>query len=53
MNRRWWDIEQEQVVTEEQLYSEYLNRDSEYADLTFEEYIRISTTAENSTLDRL
>lgn len=58
--RKWRDIEQNEVVTEEQLYEEYLAAKAEdpeneagHRDLSFEDYIRICQTAENGTLEPL
>ena len=58
--RKWRDIEQNEVVTEEQLYEEYLaakagdpENEAGHRDLSFEDYIRICQTAENGTLEPL
>ena len=58
--RKWLDIEQNEVVTEEQLYEEFLaakaaDHDNEagHRDLSFEEYVRICQTVENGTLEPL
>ena len=58
--RKWFDTEHSEVVTEEQLYGEYLAAKAEdpgneagHRDLTFAEYIRICQTAENGTLEPL
>lgn len=47
--RIWWDIEQQDFVSEAQLYDEYLVM--RHDDLTFEEYIRGCQTSENGTLE--
>ncbi len=58
--RRWYDIEQQEIVTEAQLYQEFLDAQAAdpdnaagHRDLTFEEYIRISLTTENGMLEAL
>ena len=58
--RKWYDIEQNEVVTEEWLYAEYLaakaadpDNEAGHRDLSFEEYIRICQTVENGTLEPL
>lgn len=55
---KWFDNESGEVVTEEQLYSEYLaavasdpDGDLGYKGLTFNEYIENSLTLYNGTLD--
>ena len=60
MTRRWFDIETRDVGTEAQLYSEYLASKSGdpydeegHRDLTFAQYIRLCSTAENGTLEPL
>lgn len=58
--RRWYDIEQQEIVTEAQLYQEFLNaqaadpdNEAGHRDLTFDEYIHICLTIENGTLEAL
>lgn len=58
--RIWYDIEQDAIVTEAQLYQEFLdaqaadpNNEAGHRGLTFEEYIHISLTIENGTLEAL
>ena len=58
--RKWYDIEQNEVVTEERLYAEYLvakaadpENEAGHRDLSFEEYVRICLTEENGTLEPL
>lgn len=58
--RKWLDIEQNEVVTEEQLYEEFLaakaadpDNEAGHRDLSFEEYVRICLTEENGTLEPL
>ena len=58
--RKWFDIEQNEVVTEEQLYEEFLaakaavfESEGGHRDLSFEEYVRICQTVENGTLEPL
>lgn len=58
--RKWLDIEQNEVVTEEQLYEEFLaakaadpENEAGHRDLSFEEYVRICLTEENGTLEPL
>ena len=58
--RKWLDTEHNEVVTEGQLYEEYLeakaadpDNEAGHRDLSFEEYIRICQTEENGTLEPL
>lgn len=55
-NRLWLDIETGELVTEAQLRREFIelqeDADSEYGEVTFEQYINNCLTINNGTLER-
>ena len=48
MKRLWYDVESQELVSEDQLYEEYMTYGEEYD--TFEDYVLASGTRENGTL---